>query len=143
MRRANTALLLLVLASPLVLIWARPAEPPPVVERPLPGVTPEAVQQFDDLEKEYEQAVAALGEQLAADDGDDAEEEHPALARQALDKKFFLRFLQVAQAHAGTVAGEQIRYYAMRRWSCRLGSKEHPKVKDALGQPLISRQVAT
>ena len=38
MRRANTALLLLVLASPLVLIWARPAEPPPLVERPLPGV---------------------------------------------------------------------------------------------------------
>src|SRR6266403_1631967 len=43
MRRANTALLLLVLASPLLLIWARPAEPPALVAHPLPAVSPEAI----------------------------------------------------------------------------------------------------
>src|SRR5437867_4945772 len=117
MRRANTALLLLVLASPLLLIWAHPPEPPALAAQPLPAVSPEAIQQFDDLEREYDQAVAALEEQPPPEDEADADGEHPGQARRLLDKKFFLRFLELAEAYDGTMLGDHIRAYALRRWN--------------------------
>jgi hypothetical protein len=136
--RCAVALFAFLLIAPIALFWNAfasknlPNQPPPHGRVFRPHLLPEVSQKFDALVQQHEKAKDDYQRDLGAVSAD---ADPGAIAEKNPDRKFFRRFLELAEQHLGDPTCPRIVTYAL---ACcggpHLTPEDHIRVKTILAQ---------
>jgi hypothetical protein len=132
------ALFVLLVIAPVALFWQAclPPSPPPPPAGPAPPPHQEVMQQFTALREEHDQAMLKFQEELAAAGSKVAAAgpvaETAVLAEKYPGKKYFLRFIELAEKHPEHPICPIIVGHALHSAGPYMTHEDHLRIKSIL-----------